>query len=485
MVLLGLWLGARIWHRTGGIGTARRSCDVLVLGGTPAGIAASLAAARGGARVILVEKRARIGGDIPFAMLNMFDVPMPSARETRSAGSGIFGEFYRELGVAFDIEAAVQLFDRKIAENPQVRVWRGARVQRLLTENGRLVGATVQSADGREETLTAAVIVDASDDAEHAARAGAGFYLGRESANPDRKMQAAGLLFSVKGVDWHAVQGYIRRTREIPLRELARLKRGRNGSIDVKIEGQRAILRLGGGSGNYAYEFGDIAKGYRPRGRDIELLSLNMGRQSDGSIVLNTLNIVGVDGLSARSKMQARAQAVEEIPRLVSYLRGAMPGFERAALGEIAPELYIRETRHIHGFSTLQVEDVRADRAFADRIAKCSYALDLHPYQKGDHNPFGPERFQYTLPLRALVPRGIDGVFVASRSLSATYSAAGSARVIPITMAAGQAAGTAASLCARERISPHQLASDPARISQLQTLLRAAKLDIGDDLVKK
>ena len=135
------------------------------------------------------------------------------------------------------------------------------------------------------------------------------------------------------------------------------------------------------------------------------------------------------------------AEAIRELPHLLAHLRRFMPGFHNARLARVAPELYIRETRHIHGHYAIKVSDIRAERQFFDRVALVSYPLDLHPYKKGDINPFGPRRYYYTLPLRSLVPRKVDGLFVASRSLSATYSAAGSARVIPITMAAGEAAG--------------------------------------------
>ncbi|PQV64105.1 FAD dependent oxidoreductase [Abditibacterium utsteinense] len=480
----------RSWHGINGkrgFFAPRPTCDVLVLGGTPAGIAAALAAARGGASVVLVEERPKLGGDISYAMLNMFDVPLGPPQKTgvALAKNGIFGEFYRQLGVAFDIQRAQKLFDAALQKESAVRVLRGTAVRRLLVGEKRLEGAVLRLPNGREQTITASAIVDASDDAEFAARAGAGYYLGRENANPDRKMQSAGLLFSVKGVDWQAVQAYVRHRKALSMRALRRFKHGAAGSIDVKIEGRSALLRLGGTSGNYAWERGDIIEDYKPRGPNIVVLSINFGRQDDGSVVLNTINIVGVDGLSLASKLRARAEAIQEIPFLLGYLREQMPGFKDAQLAEIAPELYIRETRHIHGFYSLKVADIKEDRAFYDRIALCSYPLDLHPYSRGEKNPFGPQRFAYTLPLRALVPRKLDGVFVASRSLSATYSAAGSARVIPITMAAGQAAGIAASLCARDGISPHELVGSPREIAQLQTKLRAAGLDIGDALTKK
>lgn len=486
---VGLWRAAHRAHlslpRLALPWVGRPSCDVLVLGATPSGIAAALEAARHGARVTLVEENPQIGGDITYAMLNMFDVPLQSPKiGATPVASGIFGEFYRELGVAFDIQLAQHLFEDALQAQPTLRVLRQTRVARLIVRDKRLVGAVVRLPGGRDETLTASAIVDASNDATFAARAGAGYYIGRENVNPDKKMQAAGLLFSVQGVDWKAVRAYVRHKRVVSIRELKKFKRDAAGSIDVRLEGRKALLRLGGAVGQYAWERSDVIKDYVPHGPDIVVLSINFGRQDDGSVVLNTLNIVGVDGLSAASRARARAQAAREIPFLIEYLRGRMPGFKRARLARIAPQLYIRETRHIHGYYSLKVKDVKADRAFYDRIALCSYPLDLHPYSRSDTKLFGPKRYQYTLPLGALVPRRVDGVFVASRSLSATYSAAGSARVIPVTMAAGQAAGAAATLCADEGVSPHQLAQTPARIAQLQKMLRADGLDIGDGLVK-
>jgi hypothetical protein len=298
-------------------------------------------------------------------------------------------------------------------------------------------------------------------------------------------MQSAGLLFSVKNVDWNQISAYVKHKKALSMADLKKFKHGAAGSIDVRIEGRDALLRLGGTRDNYAWERGDIIKDYVPRGPDVVILSINFGRQDDGSVVLNTLNVVNVDGLSHHSRQKAHDEATREIPFLIEYLRHRMPGFERAELAQIAPELYIRETRHIHGFYSLKVADIKEDRAFPDRIALCSYPLDLHPYEKRDANPFGPKRYLYTLPLRALVPRKVDGLFVASRSLSATYSAAGSARVIPVTMAAGQAAGEAATLCANEGISPHQLAQSAEQIAIVQNNLRAVGLDIGDSLFKK
>lgn len=460
------------------------TCDVLVVGGTPSGIAAALSAAREGSRVILLEERPKIGGDIPYAFMNMFDVPLKNAKSNRSpVAYGIFGEVFEKLGVAFDIQQATKLLEDKLAQNKNISVRCNTRLSHVLLKNNRITGVVVGNAKG-EEKITAAAVVDATNDAQIAARAGAGYHVGREISNADKGMQSAGLLFSVQGVDWNQVRIYVRHQKRISLRRLKRIKRGAHDSIDVQVTGRRALLRLGGMVGQYAWERGDVVKDYVPQGEHIVVLSINFGRQNDGSVVLNTLNIIGVNGLSPDSRTRAKKEAEAEIPRLLNYLRHRMPGFAKARLQKVAPELYIRETRHIHGYHILQVADIRDSVPFWDRIALASYPLDLHPYEKGDHNPFGPRRYLYAIPLRSLVTRKVDGLFVASRSLSATYSAAGSARVIPITMAAGEAVGAAAATCASEEFTPHDLVKSRELVVQLQNKLRAHGMNIGDELAK-
>ncbi len=98
---------------------AVEECDVAVLGGTPSGIAAALAAARAGAKVVLVEPRPLLGGDWTYAWINQFDVPIKGLHSLHSpVDYGIFGEFYKELGLAFAPERARELAERKLRAEP-------------------------------------------------------------------------------------------------------------------------------------------------------------------------------------------------------------------------------------------------------------------------------------------------------------------------------------------------------------------------------
>ncbi len=520
--------GASTWGGTHALkagdlkGAGALDCDVLVVGATPSGVAAALAAARRGAQVIVVEKHPHAGGDVVYAMLNMFDV-MARPGETARV-HGLFAEFFEQLGVSCDIDRARDLFDNALKAEPNIRFIPSVVVASTYKDGDKLVGVQIQQGKATRG-IACKVLVDATNDADIATMAGSGFYIGREDANPDKKMQSAGLLFSVKGVNWGRVRAYVSGRRAILMSQrpnartsidiaptsLAQKKRlaqmfaredhmalpgvksmlapslpgavarGSRAGIKGSLErAEKVWLRLGGGMGNYAWERGDIIKGYQPHGPDIIVLSINFGRQSDGSVVLNTLNIINVDGISPQHRQQAREEGIRELPYFLKYLRKKMPGFERATLARIAPELYIRETRHIHGFYSLKVHDIRGQAKFFDRIAQAAYPLDLHPYSKTDLNPYGPRRYFYTIPLRCLIPRGVDNVFVASRSLSATYSAAGSARVIPVTMAAGEGAGVAAWECARNGRTPHELLKDFPLMQSVQDSLRKGGADLGD-----
>ena len=459
-----------------------KECDVLVVGGTPAGVAAALAAARRGANVVLIEERAHLGGDIVYQMLNMWDVPMRPKTKVPVV-RGIFEEFYQQLGMAFDIGKAMQIFENSVAIEPGLHPFVNTRVGHIFREGNRVTGAVLRGDNGPEYKIKAKCIVDATDDATFATRAGTSYFTGRQKTNPDRAMQSAGLLFAVSGVNWKKMRAYVLSTRRVQLTpEMARIKRN---AIDIKPlsgkNGLGVIQRLGGAVGTYLFERGNIIANYKATGKDIQVLSINFGRQADGTVVLNTLNITGVNGLSQSSLANGMTQALNELPHLMEHLRKTMPGFQKARLAYSAPELYIRETRHIQGRYLLNETDIKNETKFPDRIALASYPLDLHPYKKGGVNPLAPFRYNYTIPLRCLLPTRLDGVFVASRSLSATSAAAGSARVLPITMACGEAAGAAAWLCAKDGITPHQLSDDEKTLAQLQDTLRDWGADVGDE----
>lgn len=419
--------------------------DVLVVGGSPAGVAAALAAAREGMVVVLTESRPFLGTVLTGAMLNMLDLSrLPGTRQLLIGG--IFLEIHREIGgITFDPRRVRAILHAKVDAEPGITLLLNTELLRPVVEGKHLVGTVVRLPDKSETTITATITIDATDDGDLAAAAGVPFTLGRETSGIDRRTMPATLLFRLEGVDWQDIVRYAQAHR-----------RGRQPS---------------GAFEGYAWGFLPAMRDYIADEPGLSAHDLNVGRLPDGTVLVNALQIHDIDGTDRASRADGYLRAKSEIPKLVEYMRTHVPGFSRARLVEIAPELYIRETRHLQGLYVLTATDIAARAYFWDRVCAASYPVDLHQYVKGEQYPFRPVRQPYTIPLRSLIAARIDGLFVASRAFSATYQAAASARVAPTTMAMGEGAGISAAVAVLHGVTPHQLIEDRDLVTEVQRRL--------------
>ncbi len=418
--------------------------DVLVVGSSPAGVAAALAAARQGMVVVQVESRPYLGTVMTGAMLNMVDLSrLPDGRHLIK---GIFLEIYKEIGgITFDPLRVRGILRAKIDAAPNITLLLSSEVQRPMVEDGRVTGAVVRTQEGEVITVRATVTIDATDDGDLAVAAGVPFTYGRETSGIDRRAMPATLMFRVADVDWRQI-----------VRHAYAHRRGAQPS---------------GAFSGYAWGFTEALADYKPQDPGLSARDLNIGKLPDGTVWINSMQIHDVDGTSRVARLDAYERAAREIPRLVAYLRAHAPGFANARLVEVAPELYIRETRHLRGLYTLTAKDIATRTVFWDRIGAASYPVDLHQYAKGERYPYRPVRREYTIPLRSLIPAKVDGLFIASRAFSATYQAAGSARVIPTTMAMGEGVGIAAAVAVQRGVTPHQLVERRGLVTEVQERL--------------
>ena len=106
----------------------------------------------------------------------------------------------------------------------------------------------------------------------------------------------------------------------------------------------------------------------------------------------------------------------------------------------------------------MTADDVIQQRQFDDVIAQACYQIDIHGPKDATYELVKlPPKTHYDIPYRILVPQKIDNLLVAGRCVSATHEAMGAVRVQPICMAMGQAAGTAAAICANSGVTPTKL----------------------------
>ncbi len=419
---------------------------VLVVGGTPAGVAAAVSAARMGLPVILTEARPYLGGDLTGPMLNTFDMDL--GPRGKHLAQGVFFEIYRQLGMTFDVEEAKRVFLEEVSQEPLVSLRLHTRPVGALMNGPWIAGVVVENTllPDEPETICAQRVVDATDDADVAAMAGVPYTLGREGSGIDRAMMSATLVFELGGVNWRQIVAF------------------------VTGEKTRHMARGGTWQGN-VWGYGPIMRTYVPTQTGVAIYDLNIGLQHSQTVLINGLLVFDVDGTDPASVADGMRRARAELPQLVEFLHEAAPGFSQAYLIRAADYLYIRETRHIRGLYTLMAQDIMESRVFWDAIGVASYPIDIHPYHPGELNPYGPRRYVYTIPFRSLVPVSVGNLVCASRSISASYEAAGSARVVPTTMEEGQAAGAAAALSIRSHVSFWRLVERAELVHELQVVL--------------
>lgn len=397
--------------------------DVVVVGGGPGGSVAALAAARNGMRTALLERYGFLGGMATAGLVNPF---MPYTNDVEQIIRGIFDEILNELDrrgglhsnrLTFDEEILKVVLDDKLTE-AGVELWLHALLTGVRTVDSAITSLEVSTRSG-PETFSAKVYIDGTGDGDVAKLAGAVIEQGRQA---DHGVQPMTLCFRVGGVDIDHMPDH---------KEINRL-----------YDAARAA--------------GEIAN---PREDVLFFPSVH-----PGTIHFNTTRVVNLNPVDARDITAAEVEARRQVQEMVRFLRRHVPGFQNAWLINSAPQIGIRESRRVIGDYVLTEEDVLEAQKFDDGIARGAYPVDIHnPSGTGTVIKRLKKGTSYEIPYRCLTPRGVDSLLVASRSISATHEAHSSLRVMPIVMAVGEAAGTAAALSVKRGVIPRQLDSHVLR----------------------
>ncbi len=430
--------------------------DVLVVGGGPGGIAAAIAAARNGARTTLIERFGFLGGNLTAGLVGPCMTSYSLDGETQLI-KGIFEEMVIRLekqgnamhprhlpagspyaGFISYGHARVTPFDPEAVKFVALDMVREAGVSlRLHTfvadtivEGSSVAGVVAASKSGLE-ALKAQITVDCSADADVAAYAGAAYEKGRDR---DGLMQPMTLFFRIKNIDDAVVEEYVRSHPE-DYRAFASI------IADAKAKGEFPIPRRGIG----------IYKTTEP-----------------GIWRVNTTRLHKFDGTNVEDLTNAEIAGREQVRILLDFFRKRLPGFEKVELYDTAATMGVRETRRIVGEYQLTLEDLATAREFDDVIGLCGYPVDIHSPTGDGGGADGemPTANIYQIPYRSLVPKDVNGLLVAGRSLSATHEAQGAVRVMPPVFAMGEAAGTAAALAIEYGVEPRAIP-----VPQLQEML--------------
>jgi len=424
-----------------------RRFDVVVAGAGTAGVVAALASARQGAKTILLEKKGYPGGTVTeggTALHSFYNLwkAFPNVKK-RQVVKGIAQEIidrlakvgattghsemtkgynYDSMCTAIDTEMYKLVTFEMLVESG-VNVCVGTSLVDAIREGSRIKGVIAESRSGRE-AIFAHSFVDCTAIGDLAARAGA------EYTEPNDYPVANSI-----GVASVSVEKYFEFLKS-------------SDAVKEYSEGMRSgkpgkIVRLHAHSRKLPAEFrkaaGKIGMSVvitTTHDNYFMFIKLNCripGKPTDRDAVVKT-------ELELR-KRQARA---------IEILRKYVPGCEKAFIARTSPTLCIRRGRRIVCDYDITHEDVIEGRHFDDDIMVYGFHDNAPRYQIANGGTYG-------LPYKALRAAKIDNLLLAGMMITSDHRAHMSTRNTVCCMGQGQAAGTAAALCAARKCGTRQL----------------------------
>lgn len=403
--------------------------DVVVCGGGPAGFIASVAAARNGAKTALIERYGFLGGAATASLVNPIStfkkdgakviggIPWEFVEKLSEIGGAI--PDYENGNVPVDVEK-YKLIAQRMVIDAGVKLYLHSYLSDVICEEGRVSHVLINNKSGTS-ALKAKYFVDCTGDADLCYLCG--FPL--QEMPSTAELQPASLGFRIGGAKMEQVTGVHPRTPG------AKFQMYQVREIFQSLSGREEVPNFGGPW------FCTVLLD------DAGILNVNISRTAASAV-------------DAESVTEAECSLREDVYRLFYLLKTYVPAFSESYLILGATQTGFRESRRILGEHVLTEEEYVGAFHFEDSVARGAHPLDMH--RAGDSGQ--DVRFLSGagyIPYRSLISRKIDNVFAAGRCISADRPSFASIRVQATAMALGQAAGTAAALCARDDCKSFEL----------------------------
>lgn len=433
--------------------------DVVVVGGGCAGTSAAIAAARCGAKVILIERYGFLGGLVTGGQVIM----IPNIDNGRGVYcGGILQEWMDRLGSKYqDSVCGPRKEDAGNTDPELVKKWSlysGCTHQgrviyttfvdpellkielcnmlseagvttylhcwgtKALMENGELKGVIFESKEGRHAIL-GKVIVDATGEGDVFSSAGESFDI---NVNPKIRNSNTTECFRIDHIDWEKYSAW------------------KMSHLD---EHKELLGKIGSICG-------------------FSMIPIPSNR-NDECWINNWLS--NRDSMKVKDLTDIEFTVKRRIPEIIRFFRENFPGFENAALMDIASVVGVRHSRRIHGLYQVTMDDLLDGREYEDAvvITPPMHSFNHFPDSINDPNAEIP----MWIPYQALIPQHLNNLIVGGRCLCADVEAHNWLNLIPHSVLTGQAAGTAAALSVQDNVQPRDL-----NIRKLQTYLKAQNI---------
>jgi hypothetical protein len=373
--------------------------DVVVCGGGTSGVSAAVCAARMGLKVVMIERTASPGGMAAHVVKSFEDYEnkggfVSEVIEKLKSEGHFNAPWYNPF-------ALVPFFDNIIKEAGVCPLYL-AGVTAPIVEDGKLKGVIVESKSGRHAVLSK-VVIDATGDGDIAVRSGAEFNMGRDSDGQCQAMSISSMLLNYKG-------------KNISGQELEKIVKNANVNVVNKFK-----------------------------------LPFNRSSISTLSGIKNIVwhcipHVTGFDATDTEELSEAIVELRLQAYSIFKFLNDNCSEFSGCSFGPTSPLPGVRQSRQIICDSSISLSDIENGQKRSDGIFTVTWSMSLHKCVEDDVpielKPVKP----YHVPYSALLPKGLENIFVVGRCIGGCHESLASYRIVCDCFAMGEAVAIAAKL---------------------------------------
>ncbi len=435
--------------------------DVLIAGGGTAGVIAGIAAARNGAKTLIVDKQRCLGGQYTAGMLGAWvgfsdkekvivkGIAWELRNILKQRNAIVENDPETDVCYLYDTEVAKVVLDEMVNREPNLSVFLNTIILDVITEGDKVAGVVALS-EMEQMEIRASVVVDCSGDAVVAAKAGAPYEI-----RPKKEIQPMTLMGKMAGINMDKLKNYYKEHPPVH---------------DAAVPPAWHDFKTFPGFMHFGLK-DELEKAALPAHLEYlrNWLAIFTSTPNPGELMINCSGAIeshSIAGFKDRADQEVVSQKC--LYDVAEALKMFVPGFENAYLSSIASLLGIRESRRIVGDYKVTLDDFLAAREFEDSIGRGAMPA-------GTHTPDGVTMVVYDLdpgksmsiPYRCMLPKGKEGILVAGRCVSYDADVANCIRCMAQCMAMGEAAGTAAAIAVEMNTTPRNV-----DIKMLQEALR-------------
>ena len=417
--------------------------DLVVMGEQPDGIAAAVAAARLGAKTLLLSQGENLGGAVSRCLLT--DLEIPYGEDNKILNAGFLSELDYRLGQQFSPQDYISSVNTLVKNEKNLDVKYNVMLDSPVITGHKLEALTIRS-NNVKSTVEGRMFIDATQNGDLLLACKIPYTTGSEDLNLKESFMPLKLNFQMEGAD-------ISRVREL-------------------LKNMDAVF------------YKTLAE-YEPADVDSWVGNFRINVINDNTIIVQGLEFANVNAIDPRELKNAYSTAVKEAKSFALFLADRIPQLHGWKYQKAAEELYVGEGRHFKGLYELSVNEV-LDNAYFDKTA----AMGSYPVQIGKFAGKGVyiagKPVQYGIPVGCLIPAEIDNMLMTGGKISCSSLAASSTGTMGTEIATGNSAGVISAYCLLNNLDPADIEreKDEIEIEEFGKFMKKQGLYFPDTDIK-